>query len=711
MAEEYSEISVRIPADEEADEEKIDPNIEEDDKLISLRQGKDPVFKHLRTKMKSTKQTTLQWPNKKGLAKIIFHLLLPIMSIFVGTYIYILSLESCTGIEHECVVFLQAKKNFFLQCIALSGFIYATLFNLTIFHILNKKYVIIAMINISFLCFIYDTGNTFASHGGWNRLIFLPLIAIFTFFIFGFVYLCKAIKRIPIILPIILLIIIFIIVILKERMDESCKGWEKGLGGTELDNSEPYCQITIPQFCYFPFMGRILDITYILGTQCGGKKSKEIYDYVPKSTKMIGFPRTEYLLEWERYDHLNESGLFRFQELVLQNLIDLDDKNLTKETIEKTEIKLNIEDRENPKVIIDVKRNETTVNRAKENIKKRELEPIAKNFIGIFIDSVSRAHMHRTMPKVVKWLERFYNNPEAESESYQFFRFHSYRAHTVENLKALYYGVDVDFDYNHPRLMNNPRHIRNEFKDQGYVLGGSYSHCSSEFYEYYAELSRVIPGDKDHEGQPLFCDPSYTDPKDYYSVFKGQNSMFRRCLYGKDGAEYVFEYANKFWNEYKDLPKYLELLFVDAHESTGHVGRYMDDHLANYLDNLEELEDTVIMLLSDHGLVLSTLFYPETPNSDQYLEQLLPALYFLFPKKSLLEAQRKALKENENALLTNFDLHETLNDIVASNKTSIAKVQYSYTVYSILQPIPQNRTGKDVDQKISACPLSTTTTN
>ena len=102
----------------------------------------------------------------------------------------------------------------------------------------------------------------------------------------------------------------------------------------------------------------------------------------------------------------------------------------------------------------------------------------------------------------------------------------------------------------------------------------------------------------------MFCDPNYYNRKDPYPLNRGPFSILKRCLYGKDTYEYVFEYAEQFWTAYKDQPKFFRMGFIDAHESTGEVVKYLDEPLTNFLKNWNEkgfLDNTMIFFVSDHG--------------------------------------------------------------------------------------------------------------
>ena len=64
---------------------------------------------------------------------------------------------------------------------------------------------------------------------------------------------------------------------------------------------------------------------------------------------------------------------------------------------------------------------------------------------------------------------------------------------------------------------------------------------------------------------------------------KYSNSNLRRCLYGKDAYEYSLEYAEQFWEQYADKPKFFRLGFIDGHEGSLEVIKYLDEPLLNMI--------------------------------------------------------------------------------------------------------------------------------
>ena len=90
----------------------------------------------------------------------------------------------------------------------------------------------------------------------------------------------------------------------------------------------------------------------------------------------------------------------------------------------------------------------------------------------------------------------------------------------------------------------------------------------------------------------------------------------RRYLYGKETFEYNFEYARQFWNKYRDSRKYMALEFMQAHESTSTVLPFLDDKLYEFFDYMhmnKYLKDTAVFFISDHGLLVSTVFAVLSP--------------------------------------------------------------------------------------------------
>ena len=100
----------------------------------------------------------------------------------------------------------------------------------------------------------------------------------------------------------------------------------------------------------------------------------------------------------------------------------------------------------------------------------------------------------------------------------------------------------------------------------------------------------------------MFCDANYYNRDNPYPLLQGGFAAISRCLYGKDTFEYVLEYGKKFWETYKDNKKFLRLGFIDAHERTQEVVKYLDEPL-------DYIEIFKLMIFFSKGLWRSGLLF------------------------------------------------------------------------------------------------------
>jgi hypothetical protein len=203
-------------------------------------------------------------------------------------------------------------------------------------------------------------------------------------------------------------------------------------------------------------------------------------------------------------------------------------------------------------------------------------------------------------------------------------------------------------------------------KSQGYITGQSTNLCSKELFVTMNNcLNEVEFSDFDHENVAMFCDPNYYDRTNPYPVFSGPFSVIRRCLYQRDTYEYVLEYGKQFWETYAQNKKFLRLSFIDAHEGTGEVVKYLDKPLYDFLTNLlnqNMLKNTAIIFASDHGNGMPGFYY--IINSEDYMyESVIGFLAFvLYDYKDKIGINN--LEKNQQTLISPYDIHDTLIDII-----------------------------------------------
>ena len=198
-------------------------------------------------------------------------------------------------------------------------------------------------------------------------------------------------------------------------------------------------------------------------------------------------------------------------------------------------------------------KNDTAARIAKEREAQRTEQPLTKNYIYLFIDSLSRADFYRKLPETKEWMESLYDNPDSVTNAYQFFRYNAMSHYTEDNIIPATFGKQKQY------TATNNEHISFDFESQGFVNGFSSTDCSgrefpvSEDDDYYQNLKWANYA---NENWALNCDPSFVKVGAEYSNFQGKNSMIRRCFYGKDINWWAFEYANQFWDAYANNSKF-----------------------------------------------------------------------------------------------------------------------------------------------------------
>ena len=402
-----------------------------------------------------------------------------------------------------------------------------------------------------------------------------------------------------------------------------------------------------------------------------------------KDTKILGFPITT----TKTFSIRSQKDVKTFSERVLSNMVDMEKYDNSKNyNALKPEVMLNFLSNPNGEISIKITPNEEL---SKSRLVLSQKFPSKfDNILIIYIDSMSRMHFKRKMKKLTKFLENYLvkseedlNNilndfgkkdkkrfgkstkREDQMDAIQFLKYHNYQAFTQMNVQPMFYGEKME-----PKLSNGT-HIIKYFKERGFVTAQSMDLCHKEVFAAMNNcLNKVTFSDFDHENVAMFCDPNYYNRNKPYPFLQGGFSVIRKCLYSRDAFEYVIEYGKKFWEAYPRNKKLLRLAFMDAHERTGEVIKYIDEPLYNFLEELKSkrlLESTMIMFVSDHGNGMPN-FYPPLHGSQYKIEMELGFLFMLFDRidDHLSKIEIKNLYENQQKLMTPYDIFDTLSHIL-----------------------------------------------
>ena len=590
-----------------------------------------------------------------------------IIIIITNIYLYYLSLAGCeVNSQYEC---LKHQMMLFYYSLVYK-FLFAVIIDSIIFLLsIHKKISIFYSIFlfIQFLVFsICFSGYDFQQHGSYNTILSIIVFVIVTFFfeiIFWLNYCRKYKKKKVFYFWLILVLIPFVLIFLLKI--NGCKNWDKGLGGVVIDNDKKdnSCIIIKPKNCWISPLSGIFDMSRIFCKKCSklNKNSNYRNKLISikgekfKETLNFGYPNTK------DYD-FRYQGIFQsLTKNVQKDIFDLDDpKNFNKNP----EITLHFDEKKsNGKIEIKVIKNETLIKERKKKISDLNNETKKRlkytNYLFLYIDSISRAHFFRALPKTAKLLEKYYfRNSKNNIKAFQFMKYMNFHPSTPLNTIPLFYGESFE--------SQKGIHINKKFHENGFITAASENSCAKELFDLSREKDKNRTYvEFDHENMAMFCDPSYADSRRMYPFHRGPFSIIRRCLYGRETYEYVFEYGKKFLETYRDYPrKYLRLAFIDAHEGTGEVVKRLDISFRNFLEYYIENHfnnQTAIIIASDHGnnMIGQHGFFN---GDDWHIEKSLGMLFFLFPENENIDFSGVVV--NEQRFVTTYDIYNTLIDML-----------------------------------------------
>ena len=581
-------------------------------------------------------------------------------------YYYSLSLEGCFLGEDICSsytkwIFEKIRQELY-SCI-----IMAILVQLMIIRLISALHLIHIFIYF-FVLFLKDHGLNFDYHGYFNCVFYFIILGILTVLILPFnltVYCVIKKKKKKILILIIYLIIftIFISTYLIVRISSRCNNWEKGLNNTYIENNEAKygCQITIPKNCYYKVFNKIQDLTKLKKKNCKTFKiSESKQNLIKKSTSSfindkvnkIGYPLTNKDAQCF-LDFIEPNNLVR--KYFLNNLVDMENEKILNEYFKNKTPEIEIDFSNGPgEMIINVEYNKTLSEERK--LLEKNSNPYSNNILLLYLDSVSRNNALRELKKTMNFFENFisykggFNKkyPSENFHSFQFFKYYSFIGYTATNYPFIFYGQKKE--------NINITLITKYLKENGFITSNAHDVCKVDNTRIHHNLTK----EEIYDHQFLLCDPN----NEHFSRTE------IRCLYGKQNIEYLFEYTDQFWRKYKDNRKYSAIITNHGHEGTLKVIKYSDDIIYNFLNNLYNdnlLKDSIIFLVSDHGVSMPSIYYL---NDFYKIEAHLPMLYIIVNDRKNIsyEEQYKYLHENQQTFITAFDIYNTFGHLILGDK-------------------------------------------
>ena len=605
---------------------------------------------------------------KEKLESIILSKYIPIIYLMLISFsLYQKSLKGCDFDESTCLEADNIKKFYkhgfkLFQCSLIVGFIL-----LLIFYNLISIFIQIPFIATYAYYFYTYQGVDLKNHGIYNSILltivsFIIFLCYLYFFkLFKFLYKHK-IKQFFLLL---LSLLSPLFIIYYSVIEIECHNFYRGLNGLEISQkeSENSCYLPKPNFCTIKLFDNIFDLSRIVylikkgippipyisnylynkDLYCINRDNSKtvFYEHANRKKRLNKFGFNLSFPDTSIFDFKKHSRVGKFHYKVFNRIYDYDKR------IKKYNNSLNRKKRANPEVVVHFN-NETDkgtltmeLRQDKRLIyKRRKLAAKFKvrydNILFIFIDAVSKNHFRRKFPLTSNLLSKYLmtdltndnKNIENNITAFQFLTYNNFRPSTQVNIIPMFYGESMK--------SQKGTSLIKYFKEKGYITGGSENICHRELFLLEQDKNKKVVFESfDHENFAMFCDPNYNPPNNRVSLFKGLFSMMRRCLYGKDTFDWVFDFGYKFLEKYKNERKFLRLGFIDGHEGTMEAIKYLDNSLYSFLDFYIKnyfTNSTAIFIASDHGENMISIHH--LLNSDEFLyERTLGTFFLLLPTK------------------------------------------------------------------------------
>lgn len=326
--------------------------------------------------------------------------------------------------------------------------------------------------------------------------------------------------------------------------------------------------------------------------------------------------------------------------------------------------------------------------------KKKSSEPKNQtdyyNVIVMGIDAISRLNFYRTMPKTLAYLKK--------KGAIELLGYNKVGDNTFPNLTPMLLGIkDTDLKrtcWPHDSAsFDNCPFIWEWFKQAGFytALGEDTATLGTFNFAKYGFIK---------------------SPTDYYirtfiheaEVNVGNTKDFNSyiCM----GNKYFYKVLLDYIEDLTSTLRFSKLFGFFWEVSMSHdyltYPMAMDDSYENFLERLDSnnyLDNTVLILLSDHGIRWGSIRLTKQGR----LEERLPFVHILLPPsfRQNYNLAYNNLKQNSKRLTTPFDMYATLSDLinleVINNKNMKQRTETPYSEnrsISLFLPIPTNRTCK-----------------
>ena len=311
---------------------------------------------------------------------------------------------------------------------------------------------------------------------------------------------------------------------------------------------------------------------------------------------------------------------------------------------------------------------------------KRTDKPLNINIL--LLDSVSRQHFYRKLPVTIDTMKFIKQSTTTSVLDFEFFQ--SIAPRTFPNVRALFSGkVDIDSDDEEHEY--NLENLTGHFRKLGYQNIIQEDSCWFDVWGSLITNNRHIENvsqNWDSIRQKIEQYPVDSLGVSHFSceAFQqyGKTNQFNNppkvCYNGHLLPSYFLNHTLQYFRDSESnihsQPTFMYTHLNTAHEATGKRVAQMDYLLADFINEVARLENTLTIIISDHG-----------PKTTKYAQQHLAGrleighafMFMLLPNKvkHFLGVNRmRALEENQKTLVGPLDLHFTLKTLHSTTQSA-----------------------------------------
>lgn len=316
------------------------------------------------------------------------------------------------------------------------------------------------------------------------------------------------------------------------------------------------------------------------------------------------------------------------------------------------------------------------------------------NINFVMVDSLSRAHFYRSLPKTIGFFENLYEEAHQKVFDYQYFQ--AVKQRTYESLQALFSGYvnTTEIPYGTYDNPGNPLPVSQLFglyKQKGYRTLWLEDLCWNWEWGLIKDLkvmNDTLSGPALWQKFKRALADANIDAVDVTLAScdilqtNGKKDPFHDlpvvCFNGQHHHEYMLEYIQLYQAAIQESGQpFVTFTSTNvAHDETGVRVQTLDEPLAKYLKFTAKLKNTITILFSDHGSTYGK-FIQSSPEA--YVETFNPFLFMIVPKDVqdyLGDVQTRILRDNENRLVSMIDLHNMLLQLIGE-KSKISDRNFS----------------------------------